>query len=254
MFQPIGVVVQHIHRALRREAQALTLELRIGVAVQESLEVILQVGLAQAVGLALEERGQVDDGVLVAVERSLVLVGHRKLGRLAGLDGGVHFVVHIGVAGAGDLGLGRDAVRVALVKLVQHPLEEILVFLRAVVPVGDRDVLALQIDGIDFCRRLGRAAGLSRRGSRGLGRRGSRALVGSGALVGSRALVASGALVGSGAFVGSGALVGAGAAAAGALVGAGAGGVGAAHDVTAMARTTSRLSKTNSLRDLILPP
>ncbi len=237
LLQPVDVVVQHVHRALGREAQHLALELRVLVAVQEGLEVVLQIGFAQAVLLALDERGQVNDGALAAVKGGLVLVGHRNLGRLAGLDGGVDLVVHIVVRRAGDLGLGRDAVRIGLVELVQHPLQEVLILLRAVVPVGDRDILALQVNRVHFGRRLRRVVDLDfgrlggRHVGRGLGR--LRRLRGFGALV-------AGAAVG--------------AAAAGALVGGTGVGVGRAHAESSMATTTTRLRTTNNLRDFILSP
>ena len=86
LLQPVGVVVHHLDRALGREAEPLALELRVGVAVEEGREVVLLILVAEAVLLALEERIEVDDGALAAVEGGLVLIGDRDLRRLAGLD------------------------------------------------------------------------------------------------------------------------------------------------------------------------
>ena len=181
LLEHVGVVVQHVHRALGREAEAFAAELGILVAVQERLEVVFQVIRAEAVLGALEERIQVDHRTLGAVEGGLVLIGDGHLRRLAGLNGGIDFVVDVRVGGSADLGMRDDAVRVGLVELVQHALQEVLVGLGAVVPVSDLDVLALEVDRVHHlggggwiadghARRLGGGRGRGGRCSRCRGR------------------------------------------------------------------------------------
>ena len=110
--QPIGVIVHHFGGTLRGETQNFVLELRVLVRVDERLNVILQVIRAQAVFFALQERRQIDDCALRAIERGLVLVRHRHFRRLTGGDRRAHFGVDIGIRRAGDFGFRRDAVRI----------------------------------------------------------------------------------------------------------------------------------------------
>ena len=56
-------------------AQALTLELRVRVAIKKCLEIILQIVLGKAVLLALDERGQVDHRQAVADALASALEG-----------------------------------------------------------------------------------------------------------------------------------------------------------------------------------
>ncbi len=71
------------------------------------------------------------------------------------MNRGVDFVVHIVVRRAGDFGFSRNAVWIGLVEFVEHRLQKILIGLRTIVPIRHGNVLAFEINRIDFSRGLG---------------------------------------------------------------------------------------------------
>ncbi len=71
------------------------------------------------------------------------------------MNRGIDFVVDIVVSRARDFGFGGDAVRIRLVEFVEHTLQEVLIGLRSIVPIRHGDMLALEINGIDFGCGLG---------------------------------------------------------------------------------------------------